>query len=254
VSYLKTEINDRVAVIALSDPKRRNAMSIDMCAEVEETFDSLEADPDVGAIVVTGEGTSFCAGADLSKLDDDDYRGGLLDIYAGFLRVGSSPLPTIAAVNGHAVGAGMNLALIADLRLAGESARFDARFLQLGIHPGGGHTWMFRRIAGPQATFAADLFGEIMDGKEAERAGLVWRCVPDDQLLDEAVKLAGRAAAGPPELVRKIKATIVDQADITTQVAAMERELDPQVWSIGEPMFQKTLAKLRSGGPKKPTR
>ena len=111
---------------------------------------------------------------------------------------------------------------------------------------------MFRRIAGPQATFAADLFGEIMDGKEAERAGLVWRCVPDDQLLDEAVKLAGRAAAGPPELVRKIKATIQDQATITTQVDAMERELDPQVWSIGEPMFQATLAKIRGGGSRKP--
>ena len=77
----------------------------------------------------------------------------------------------------------MNLALACDVRLAGHHARFDVRFLQLGLHPGGGHTWMFRRIAGPQAAAAAVLFGEVLDGDEAERVGLVWRCVPDDELL-----------------------------------------------------------------------
>ena len=95
-----------------------------------------------------------------------------------------SPLPTIAAVNGAAVGAGMNLALACDVRLAGRSARFDTRFLQLGLHPGGGHTWMLQRIAGPQAAAAVVLFGEVLDGEEAERCGLVWRCVDDDALRD----------------------------------------------------------------------
>jgi enoyl-CoA hydratase/carnithine racemase len=92
----------------------------------------------------------------------------------------------------------MNLALCCDVRLAGRRAKFDTRFLQLGLHPGGGHTWMFRRITGPQAVFATGLFGEVLDGAEAERVGLVWRCVDDDDLLDEARTLAGRAAAGPP--------------------------------------------------------
>ena len=158
-------------------------------------------------MVVTGEGRAFCAGADLSDLGSSE-REGLLAIYEGFLRVAHCPLPTIAAVNGAAVGAGMNLALACDVRLAARRARFDTRFLQLGLHPGGGHTWMFRRIAGPQVAAAALLFGEVLDGAEAERAGLVWRCVDDDDLLTTAHELAARAAAAPRDLVVKVKETL----------------------------------------------
>src|SRR5690606_30490026 len=110
--------------------------------------------------------------------------------YEGFLRVARCPLPTIAAVNGPAVGAGMNLALACDVRLAGQSARFDTRFLQLGVHPGGGHTWMMRNAVGPQAAAAMVLFGEVLDGAEAERCGLAWRCVADDELVDTAFTMA----------------------------------------------------------------
>src|SRR4051794_12992674 len=168
-----------------------------MVDEIVDTFDSLEANADVGAVVVTGAPPGFCAGADLSHLGGSQ-RQGLRSIYDGFLRVGRSPLPTLAAVNGAAVGAGMNLALVCDVRLAARHARFDTRFVQLGLHPGGGHTWMFRRIAGPQAAAAAVLFGEVLDGAEAERVGLVWRCVDDDALLETAQAMAARAAAGPP--------------------------------------------------------
>src|SRR5205823_12255162 len=122
-------------------------------------------------------------------------REGLRSVYEGFLRVGRTPLPTIAAVNGAAVGAGMNLALVCDVRIAARRAKFDTRFLQLGLHPGGGHTWMFRRIAGPEAAMAAVVFGEVLDGEAAERHGLVWRCVDDDARLDSARELAARAAA-----------------------------------------------------------
>ena len=160
-------------------------------------MDQIEADESVGAIVVTGASPAFCAGASLADLGDSQ-RAGLLAIYEGFLRFARSPLPTVAAVNGAAVGAGMNLALACDLRVAGTSARFDTRFLDLGIHPGGGHTWMMRNIVGLQATMATVLFGEVLDGPAAERAGLVWRCVPDDTLIDVAVELAGRAASLPP--------------------------------------------------------
>ena len=85
-------------------------------------------------------------------------------IYEGFLRIARSPLPTLAAVNGAAVGAGMNLALGCDVRMAAARARFDTRFLQIGLHPGGGHTWMQRRIVGPQAAMAAVVFGQVLDG------------------------------------------------------------------------------------------
>jgi enoyl-CoA hydratase len=216
-----------------------------MCDEITAALDDLEARDDVGALIVTGAAPAFCAGADLSHLGSSQDDG-LRRIYEGFLRIGRSQLPTIAAVNGAAVGAGMNLALVCDVRLAGRSARFDTRFLQLGIHPGGGHTWMFRRIAGPQATAAAVLFGEVLDGAEAERAGLVWRCVDDDALLAEATTLAARAAAAPPELVRRAKATIADMASIATHDAAVDRELVDQLWSINEPAFAERLAALRA--------
>jgi enoyl-CoA hydratase len=239
------EVDARVAVVTLDDPDRRNAFDLGLCDDMVAAFDGLEARDDVGAVVVTGAPPAFCAGADLSHLGSS-AREGLLSVYEGFLRVGRCPLPTIAAVNGAAVGAGMNLALVCDLRLAGRSARFDTRFLQLGLHPGGGHTWMFRRIAGPQATFAAVVFGEVLSGEEAERCGLAWRCVDDDALLATAVELAGRAAAGPPELVARLKSTIDDMADVETHAAAVERELETQVWSLHQPAFQERLAALRS--------
>src|SRR4029077_6643375 len=122
---------------------------------------------------------------------------GLGSVYEGFLRVARSALPTMAAANGAAVGAGVTLALACAVRLAARSARFDTRFLQLGLHPGGGHTWMLTRIAGPQTAAATVLLGEGLDGEAAARCGLAWRCVDDDDLLDEARVLAGRAASAP---------------------------------------------------------
>src|SRR5436853_4858229 len=170
---VRTEIADGVATVTLDDPDRRNALNLDMVDEIVEAFDRIEADESVGAVIVTGAPPAFCAGADLGDLRTA-REPELRVIYEGFLRVARSTLPTIAAVNGPAVGAGMNLALSCDLRLASTSARFDTRFLQLGIHPGGGHTWMLRSAAGPQAAAAMVLFGQSLDGDAAERAGLVW--------------------------------------------------------------------------------
>ncbi|MBK6856498.1 MAG: enoyl-CoA hydratase [Microthrixaceae bacterium] len=242
---IDVQIVDGVAVLTLDAPGRRNAFDLAMCQDVSAAFDDLEANPEVGALVVTGRGTAFCAGADLSHLGASE-REGLLAIYEGFLRVARSPLPTIAAVNGAAVGAGMNLALAADVRLAGASARFDTRFLQLGIHPGGGHTWMLRRLAGPQVAAAMVLFGEVLNGQEAVECGLAWRCVPDDELLDVALEMAGRAAAAPGELVRRTKATIAAVANIDDHPSAVERELVDQAWSVSQPEFQERLAAMRS--------
>ncbi|HKY15544.1 MAG TPA: enoyl-CoA hydratase [Microthrixaceae bacterium] len=240
---------DRVAVVTVNDPDRRNALNVALCAEMVEIIDALEADDGVGAIVVTGTPPTFCAGADLSQLGASE-REGLERIYSGFLRVARSTLPTIAAVNGAAVGAGMNLALACDVRLAGRRAKFDTRFLDLGIHPGGGHTWMMRNIVGAQATMATVVFGEVLDGAEAERIGLAWRCV-DDDLVEAAVSMASRAASGPPELVARIKETIGDMAAIEDHDAAVARELEPQVWSMRQPAFAERLAALQrkiSGG------
>ncbi|CAN5220974.1 enoyl-CoA hydratase [soil metagenome] len=240
-----TEIDGRVAVVTLDDPERRNALTLGMVDEIVATFDRLEADTGVGAVVMTGAPPAFCAGANLSDLGAS-RREGLLAIYEGFLRVGRSPLPTVAAVNGAAVGAGMNLALACDVRLAGRRAKFDTRFLELGLHPGGGHTWMFRRIAGPQATMAAVVFGEVLDGDDAERSGLAWRCVDDDALVETARRFAARAADGPPELVRRMKTTVAEMAEVTTSDEAVQRELEAQLWSLDQPEFAQRLAALQA--------
>ena len=249
MALIRTEVHEGVATLTLDDPERRNALTVPMGNEIVATLDDLERDPAVGALVVTGAPPAFCAGADLSHLSssaEGDPGQGLRDIYEGFLRVGRSPLPTLAAVNGAAVGAGMNLALVCDVRVAGERARFDTRFMQLGLAPGGGHTWMSRRIAGPQAVAATVLFGEVLDGREAERVGLVWRCVLDDQLLAAAQEMAARAAAAPSELIRRTKATIADMAGIDSHAAAVDRELDPQVWSLEQPAFKERVAALQA--------
>lgn len=239
------DVADRVATITLNNPAERNTLTQPMVAEIIAAMEDIESNPNIGAIVVTGAAPAFCAGANLGNLMESSPES-LGTIYEGFLRIARSPLPTIAAVNGAAVGAGMNLALGCDVRLAARRAKFDTRFLQIGIHPGGGHTWMFRRIAGPQATMAAVVFGEVLDGAEAERIGLVHRCVEDNALLDAAHAMAARAADVPRELVIATKQTIKDMADIAAHPAAVERELEPQLWSTRQPWFAERIAKLQA--------
>lgn len=140
----------------------------------------------------------------------------------------------------------MNLALGCDVRLAARRAKFDTRFLQIGLHPGGGHTWMQRRIVGPQATFASVIFGEVLDGAEAERTGLAHRVVDDDQLMTAARDLAAGAASAPRDLVVLTKATIKSMADVESHAAAVQAELGPQVWTARQPWFAERIAALKA--------
>jgi enoyl-CoA hydratase len=234
----------RVATLTLAQPERRNSLTMPMVTEIVAAFDDLEARDDVGAVVVTGAPPAFCAGADLSHLGGSQ-EAGLRDIYEGFLRVGRSTLPTVAAVNGAAVGAGMNLALCCDVRLAARRARFDTRFLQLGLHPGGGHTWMLQRIVGPQVARAMVVFGEVLDGEAAERVGLVWRCVADDELLTAAREMAARAAEAPPLLAQRVRETLERVAAVDDHPTAVDVELEAQVWSLNQPDFKERLAALQ---------
>lgn len=239
------EQRDRVAIVTLNDPDRRNALNAEIVDGIVSAFDRLEEDDSVGAVVVTGAAPAFCAGADLGDLGSAT-GGSLRSVYEGFLRVGRSTLPTLAAVNGAAVGAGMNLALCCDVRLAGRRAKFDTRFLDIGLHPGGGHTWMLRNAVGVHHANAMVLFGQVLDGEAAERAGLVWRCVDDAALLDSAVEMAARAASGPKELVAEIKSSMRDMAGIHLHDDAVERELKPQVWSTQQGWFAERMKALRA--------
>ncbi len=234
----------RVAVLTLDDPERRNALSAGLVDEIVAAMDTAERDEGIGAVVVTGAPPAFCSGADLGNLAALSGNAGgaardraLPGIYEGFLRVLRSPLPTVAAVNGPAVGAGFNLALACDVRVAGRSARFDTRFVRLGIHPGGGHAWLLDRAVGPEAAAAMVLFGERVDGPRAVDIGLAWRCVDDDALVDDAVALAERAAEAPQELVARIKATLRDAPWQPDFDAAVRTELERQLWSFEQGFF-----------------
>jgi enoyl-CoA hydratase len=251
MSLVLVEIADRVATLTLNNPGERNTLTQPMVEEIIAAMDAIEADDGVGAVVVTGAPPAFCAGANLGNLGSSEGPG-LRTIYEGFLRVARSPLPTIAAVNGAAVGAGMNMALGCDVRVAARRARFDTRFLQIGIHPGGGHTWMLRRIVGPQVAMAMVLFGEVLDGEGAARVGLAYRCVDDDALAGAAHDLAAKAAEAPRELSIVVKQTLQAMADVATHDEAVDRELEPQVWSTRQPWFRERLAALQAKISSKP--
>jgi enoyl-CoA hydratase len=263
---LSTEVAAGVAVVTLDDPARRNALSPAMVTEIQATFDALEADAAVAAVIVTGAAPAFCAGADLSERSERGGKhsatankaaeppgevttmsgllsatGGVEAVYEGFLRVARSPLPTVAAVNGPAVGAGLNLALACDVRIAAESAWFETRFLKIGLHPGGGNTWMLNRLLGPQGTAAMVLFGERVRGAEAAAIGLAHRCVPDADLLAQARALAAGAAGVDPELLRHTKATIRRTRDGRGFAEALAEETREQMWSLTLPSTRARL-------------
>jgi enoyl-CoA hydratase len=241
---LHVERRGAVAVLTLDDPERRNALTAPLVDEIVAAVETAESDESVGALVVTGAPPAFCSGADVGNLAALSDRGasdsgddGLPGVYEGFLRVLRCTLPTIAAVNGPAVGAGFNLALACDVRLAGRSARFDTRFVRLGIHPGGGHAWLLERAVGPQAAAAMVLFGERVDGPRAAELGLAWGCVDDDELLEDAVALAGRAAEVPRELATTVKATLRQAPWQPHFDAAVATELERQRWSFRQGWF-----------------
>jgi enoyl-CoA hydratase len=237
---LHVEHRERVAVLTLDDPERRNALSLELVGEIVDAVAAIEADDGIGAVVVTGAPPAFCSGADLSGLQAMSGGEGerernpdeVHDIYDGFLAIRGCSLPTVAAVNGPAVGAGFNLALACDVRFVCPSARLDARFAKIGLHPGGGHTWLLERAVGPQAAAAIDLFGERVEGRRAVELGLAWRCVPDEELLEATVDYAAGAAGVERELARAIKATMREVPWMTSYDQAVETELTRQRWSF----------------------
>jgi len=238
------QVEDRVALITVNDPDRRNAVTAEISAALRAAVDAAEANTDVHAVIVTGAGKAFCAGADLTALGTA-ATDGLRVIYDGFLAVAECALPTIAAVNGPAVGAGLNLALAADVRIAGPAALFDPRFQKLGIHPGGGATWMLQRAVGPQVARASLLFGMRFDAEAAVRHGLALQ-VADDPVA-AARELAAGPASAPRDVVLATKASMRATAspgtvDTDLHRIAVDVEIGPQATSIESPEFAARLA------------
>jgi enoyl-CoA hydratase len=158
-----------------------------------------------------------------------------------------APVPTIAAVAGAAVGAGVNLPLACDVVIAAESARFDPRFLDVGIHPGGAHLWRLVQRVGVQGAVALVLLGDTLTGAEAQAHGLAWRCVPDADLEKVALALATRATQRSAPLVQRTKQTLQATLVATTFEEAFSLELAAQEWSVNQPEFADAVRRIQTG-------
>jgi enoyl-CoA hydratase len=228
-----------VALITLNRPERRNAFVPKMARKFIEVCRRIDERRDVGAVIVHGEGDAFCAGADRAILERagtdpvaEENFADLGSVYEAFMRLGSLGPPVIAAVNGSAVGAGLNLALAADLRIVAEDARLIAGFLRIGIHPGGGHFSLLTRLVGREAAAALALFGEEITGADAVRLGLAWEAHPREEVLPRAMELASRVASDP-ELGRAATRTFrqMSASKVDWEVA-MAAERSAQMWSL----------------------
>jgi enoyl-CoA hydratase len=237
-----------VALLTLNVPEKRNVLSADLVHAIAQRFDAVEKDDSVKCVVLTGEGTAFCAGAELSTLRaaaDGDFDT-VRVVYDGFLRVLRSPLPTIAAVNGPAVGAGFNLALACDVRLAGESALFDTRFAKLRLHPGGGHTWLLARAVGQQKAMLANLFGEVWKAERALEAGLVAEVHPDDALVHAAVAKGQLLDEQETTYVRTLTDTLRRALTTSSHAEALAHETMAQEASAHRPAFKAGVAAIEA--------
>jgi enoyl-CoA hydratase len=240
VSEVKLELRDGIAILTLAAPGRRNALTVAMAHELIEACEVVDADDMVGAVIVAGEGAYFCAGGDRDTLAaagrdpaEPAAFAGLSAVYRSFARVGELEPPTIAAVRGGAVGAGLNLALATDLRIVAEDAVLLSGFLPIGLHPGGGHTALLGRL-GPRETAAAlTLFGERVTGAELAARGLAWRAVPDPDVEPAAIELA-RVPAADPELARRTARSLRSALGppALPWAAALELERGAQMWSM----------------------
>lgn len=215
--FVLYETRDRVAILTLNRPDARNAIgSHDDCAELVAAVQRADADPEVSVLVLTGLGRAFSAGGDLRGMRDrngigplatpadtrDNYRRGVQKIALAFAAV---EVATIAAVNGHAIGLGCDLACLCDLRVASDDAKFAASFVKMGIVPGDGGAWILPRTIGYARAAEMILTGDTYSASEAREMGLVNRIVPAVSVMDEALALAERIAVNPRRAVRLAK-------------------------------------------------
>lgn len=226
------ELRGHVALLTLNRPGTRNALSgEDMFAAFEQLFERLNGDMCIRAAVLTGAGSAFCSGGNVAEMRDRagmfggtpeqiaaNYRAGIQRIPRAFQKL---QLPIIAAVNGPAIGAGNDLACMCDMRIASSSARFAESFVKVGIVPGDGGCWLLPRVVGMARAAELALTGDTIDASEALRIGLVSRVVTPEGLLDEALALANRIAANPPQVLRWTK-QLLQQAHTGSLVEALD--------------------------------
>lgn len=212
-------VSGGVATVTLNNTDVRNALSPSMTAAVAEICGEVETDRSIGAAVIQGAQGTFCSGADTRGWDPGLPQAGEIAyarataVYDGVRRLGRLPVPTVAAVRGAAVGAGLNLALATDIRVIADSAVLRAGFLAIGLHPGGGFFTLMTTRGGAELAASVGLFGQTLHGTDALAAGIATAAPPDREVESHALELA-RTAAADPELAR-------------AAVASMRREIGP---------------------------
>lgn len=234
------EKDGRVGWVTVSNPPIKNALTNSMGPQFASVCDEIEQDADLGCVLVRGAHGTFCSGADTASwaeaytdgIATDEAYAATDAMYDNFVRFGRLPIPTIAAVRGAAVGAGLNLAMMADVRVVARDARLIAGFTAAGIHPGGGFFTLARRLAGREIAGAMGLFGEELSGERAHQVGIAALCVDDEQVETKAAELAARVAVDPL-LARRVKRSfqIETSAEFLGMSAALEVERGVQMWS-----------------------
>ena len=220
MSLVIVDKSDGVATLTLNNPTERNTLTAPMVADILAAMDDVENDSAIGAIVVTGAAPAFCAGANLGNLATATPES-LSNIYEGFLRIARSPLPTIAAVNGAAVGAGMNLALGCDIRIAAEDAKFMLPEAGHGVIPDTGGVGRLFQMCGHGVVSDMVLTGRSLDAQAALALGIVSRVVTREELDDTAMEMALKIAASPAVTIKLARRVIqhLAQPEITTSMA-----------------------------------
>lgn len=240
------EIIDNLAVLTLVSSEKRNLLTPASALEIAKAVEGLLDNPAVKALAVTGRAGAFCSGADLSALQQAAHGDGeeLQQIYSAFTSVAHSPLFTIALVNGPALGAGMNLAMACDIRLASPEAWFESRFFNLAIHPGGGHTWLLPQLVGWQQAAAMIFSGERLSAQQALAQGFVVELVDEEVLLTRAKQLCAHLATIPTALVRQTKTSMLQLRSCYRQDDAVAFEFRQQFQSLQTDAAQQHIAAL----------
>lgn len=208
------ETRDNVAIITLNRPENRNSMTPDILDGIENAVAKTRKDPAARCVILTGKGSSFCAGADFKSGVQRDAERPMLSnersfrIYQPFLSVLEIEVPVIAALNGHAIGGGLGLALVCDMRVANAEAKYGANFTRLGLHPGMATTYILPRLIGVPKAVELLLTGRIITGIEAAALGLANYAVPTDQVWERAWELAMEVASCAPIANRWTKRSI----------------------------------------------
>ena len=199
-----------VGVIRLNRPSALNALNAALIRELGAAFDDLEFDASIGAIVLTGSEKAFAAGADIKEMAEKTYMQAYAEdfITRGWERVAQCRKPVIAAVGGFALGGGCEVAMMCDIVIAAETARFGQPEINLGTIPGAGGTQRMPRFIGKAKAMDLCLTGRMMDGAEAERAGLVSRIVPADKLMDETLAVAEKVASMSRPIAMMVKESV----------------------------------------------